>query len=261
METELRHALRRNELRLMFQPKYDTRTGRIRGAEALLRWTSPTLGHVTPDDFIPVAEFAGLMPAIGDWVLQTACREAATWQPLCDQPIHVAINVSPHQFRNTDLLANVTQALVDSNLPAASLELEITESVLVQDAPETTSAFKALDELGITLSLDDFGTGYSSLSYLKRFSMQVLKIDRAFVQDLGSNRNDDSLVDAIVAMAHSLHMKVVAEGVETEQQLAYLQNLGVELVQGYYFSKPVSAEDFQALLTAACDGAEAAGAA
>lgn len=261
METHLRQALQHNELHLMFQPKYDTHSGHIRGAEALLRWDSPILGKVTPDDFIPVAEFAGLMPDIGDWVLQTACREAATWRSPDGEPLHVAINVSPQQFRNTDLLANVTQALVDTNLPSERLELEITESVLVQDAPETMEVFKALNELGVTLSLDDFGTGYSSLSYLKKFPMQVLKIDKAFVQDLGSDRDDDSLVDAIVAMAHSLNMEVVAEGVETAQQLDYLRGLGVELVQGYYFSKPITAEAFRALLTVTNDHAEAAGAA
>ncbi len=257
METELRHALARQELRLMYQPKYDTESGQIRGAEALLRWHSPTLGEVTPDDFVPVAEFAGLMPHIGDWVLQAACAEAMRWQSLADEPIHVAINVSPQQFRNTDLLANVAQALVGTSLPPGMLELEITESVLVQDAPETMRVFKALNELGITLSLDDFGTGYSSLSYLKRFPMQVLKIDKAFIQDLGSNRDDDSLVEAIIAMAHSMKMQIVAEGVETEQQFDFLKQRRVELVQGYYFSRPLTAEQFRALLKAEADNDDA----
>lgn len=257
METELRHALARQELRLMYQPKYDSETGRIRGAEALLRWNSPALGEVTPDDFIPVAEFAGLMPQIGDWVLRSACSEARHWQAIAEIPIHVAINVSPQQFRNTDLLANVTQALIGTHLPPAMLELEITESVLVQDAPETTRVFKALNELGITLSLDDFGTGYSSLSYLKRFPMRVLKIDKAFIQDLGNKRDDDSLVEAIIAMAHSMNMQVVAEGVETAQQLAFLKQRRVTLVQGYYFSKPLTAEHFRALLQAEADSDEA----
>ncbi|MCB1801711.1 MAG: EAL domain-containing protein [Gammaproteobacteria bacterium] len=250
METELRQALRRNELQLMFQPKYDSRDGRIRGAEALLRWHSPTLGQVKPDDFIPVAEYAGLMPQIGNWVLQQACREAAEWDAIRSGNLHIAINVSPQQFRNTDLLANVTQALAETGIAPQCLELEITESVLVQDAPETMRVFQDLNDLGITLSLDDFGTGYSSLSYLKKFPMQVLKIDKAFIQDLGRDPDDDSLVDAIVAMAHSLNLSVVAEGVETQQQFEFLRQRNVELVQGYYFSRPVPADEFRAMLEA-----------
>ncbi|MCB1722355.1 MAG: EAL domain-containing protein [Gammaproteobacteria bacterium] len=250
METELRQALKRHELTLMFQPKIDTRSSRIRGAEALLRWNSPSLGQVTPDDFIPVAEYAGLMPQIGNWVLQNACREAASWASLCEEPVHVAVNVSPQQFRNTDLLANVTQSLVETGIPPQLLELEITESVLVQDAPETMRVFRDLNDLGVSLSLDDFGTGYSSLSYLKKFPMQVLKIDKAFVRDLGRSEDDDSLVTAIVAMAHSLKMEVVAEGVETRSQFEFLSELDVELVQGYYFSRPLDVEGFRALLVA-----------
>ena len=250
MESELRQAVRRNELTLMFQPKYDVRSGEIRGAEALLRWHSPTLGKVTPDDFIPVAEYAGLMPQIGNWVLQNACREAAAWRTLRAQPVHVAINVSPQQFRNTDLLANVTQALVETNIPPQLLELEITESVLVQDAPETMQVFHDLNDLGISLSLDDFGTGYSSLSYLKKFPIRTLKIDKAFVQDIGNKRDDESLVEAIVAMAHSLRLEVVAEGVETREQFAFLRDRDVELVQGYHFSPPIDAQSFRALLGA-----------
>lgn len=253
METELRQAIRRDELKLMYQPKYDTRTGRVRGAEALLRWQSPSLGPVTPDAFIPVAEYAGLMPQIGNWVLQQACREAATWGAICSESLHVAINVSPQQFRNTDLLANVTQALVETGITPQRLELEITESVLVQDAPETMRIFQDLNDLGISLSLDDFGTGYSSLSYLKKFPMQVLKIDKSFIQDLGQNPDDDSLVEAIVAMAHSLNLQVVAEGVETEEQYQFLRERKVELVQGYYFSRPVPAEEFRAMLQAEAD--------
>ncbi|MCB1784642.1 MAG: EAL domain-containing protein [Gammaproteobacteria bacterium] len=248
METELRRALDRGELFLEYQPKIDVMTRTISGAEALLRWNSPSLGRIGPDEFIPVAELAGVMPHIGDWVLRTACREAVAWQRLVRRPLHVAINVSPQQFRNTDLLANVTQALVESGLPAAQLELEITESVLVQDTPEAMRVFNALVDLGVTLSLDDFGTGYSSLSYLKKFPMRVLKIDKAFVRDLGKRGNDESLVDAIIAMAHSLRMQVVAEGVETEAQFAYLQQRGVEMVQGYYFSRPVSAGAFQEMI-------------
>lgn len=250
IETELRRALGRNELQLMFQPKIEVSTHRIRGAEALLRWHSPTLGFVPPDEFIPVAEYAGLMPDIGYWVLQEACREAAQWQTLRDQPVQIAINVSPQQFRSTDLLANVTQSLVGSGLAPGLLELEITESVMVQDAPETLRTFEDIHALGVTLSLDDFGTGFSSLSYLKKFPTEVLKIDKAFVQDLGraEAEDDESLVEAIIALAKSLKMEVVAEGVETAEQLAFLAERDVDLVQGYYFSKPLEATRFRELL-------------
>jgi diguanylate cyclase (GGDEF)-like protein len=249
IETQLRRALERGEMHLMYQPKVDLRQRCIHGAEVLLRWTSPTLGVVPPHEFVPVAEYAGLMPEIGNWVLQQACREAAGWQALRAEPVQIAINVSPQQFRSTDLLANVTEALRASHIPPALLELEITESVLVQDTAETLRIFDELNNLGITLSLDDFGTGYSSLSYLQKFPMRVLKIDRAFIRGLGGPDQQASLVDAIVAMAKSLDMKIVAEGVETAQQLAYLDQRGVDLAQGYLFSRPVDADTFRAMLT------------
>lgn len=248
METELRHAFARNEMHLCYQPKFDTQTRQIRGAEALLRWHSPHLGQVSPAEFIPVAECAGLMPEIGSWILDAACQEAIQWRSLCARPLSVAVNVSPHQFRNTDLLTQVTHALITTGLTARELELEITENVLVQDAPDIIRVFDNLQNLGITLSLDDFGTGYSSLSYLKKFPLQVLKIDKSFVQDL--NGRDDSLVDAIIAMAHSLDLTVVAEGVETEQQFEFLKQRKVELIQGFLLSKPVSGEEFRAMLQA-----------
>jgi diguanylate cyclase (GGDEF)-like protein len=250
METELRRAVERDELKVLYQPKINLATHRIEGAEALLRWQSPTLGSVSPEEFVSVAEVAGLMSTIGDWVMRTACESAARWQSLREGRFNIAVNVSPQQFRNTDLLANVTQALIATGLSPERLELEITESVLVQDAPETLQVFDALRELGVRLALDDFGTGYSSLSYLKSFPLQVLKIDKSFIQDLGSNADDDSLVDAIIAMAKSLKLHVVAEGVETAEQLAYLQARHVELVQGYYFSRPVDADELTALLLA-----------
>jgi len=186
-------------------------------------------------------------------VMRTACESAAGWQFLREEPVDIAVNVSPQQFRNTDLLANVTQALMATGLSPERLELEITESVLVQDAPETLQVFEALRELGVQLALDDFGTGYSSLSYLKSFPLQVLKIDKSFIQDLGRNADGDSLVDAIIAMAKSLKLRVIAEGVETEEQLAYLQTRHVDLVQGYYFSRPVEAEELVAMLLAEPD--------
>ena len=256
IENELRRALERKELELVYQPKVDSKRRCICGAEALLRWHSAELGLVRPDEFVPVAEVAGLMPQIGEWILKTACKEAAGWEKLHGKPVHVAINISPQQFRKTDLLANVTEALADSGLSPTQLELEITESLLVQDAPEVQNVLDDLTDMGITLALDDFGTGYSSLSYLRKFPLQVLKIDRAFVQDLGKDSDSESLVYAIIAMARSLRMKTVAEGVETEEQLQYLQARGVDMLQGYYYSKPLSVERFRTLLanSAPCRG-------
>lgn len=239
IEHELRRAAHRNELRLVYQPKFGIRSHRVMGVEALLRWESPTLGTVTPDEFVGVAEFAGLMSKIGDWVLQTACNAAARWQAVAGEPVHVSINVSPQQFRHADLLANVAQALSDSGLAPELLELEITEGVLMQDAPETQNVLAGLRDLRVRLSLDDFGTGYSSLGYLKRFPLQVLKIDKSFVQDLGRDQSDEVLVDAIVAMAKSLGLQIVAEGVETTQQLAFLAARDVDLAQGFLFSRPI----------------------
>jgi diguanylate cyclase (GGDEF)-like protein len=254
---ELRRAVHRGELTLLFQPKVALTSGRIVGAEALLRWQSPQLGAVSPEEFVPVAELAGLMPQIGDWVLREACREVAAWRALGAPETHVAINVSPQQFHSTDLLANVAQALAESALPADAIELEITESLLVRDAPQTHRVLDDLRELGVRLALDDFGTGYSSLAYLKRFPMQVLKIDRSFISDIGSGQGGSGLVDAIVAMARSLGMQVVAEGVENETQLAYLAAKGVEMVQGFHFSPAVDATAFRAMLTAPRAPAEA----
>ncbi len=248
IETELRQALARDELKLHYQPKVDARTHKITGAEVLLRWESTRLGAVSPEEFIPLAELAGLMPEIGAWILHTACSEFSRWPSAAGEKLHIAINISPQQFRKTDLLANVTEALVNFGLAAESLELEITESLLVQDAPSIMQVFEALNQMGVTLALDDFGTGYSSLSYLQRFPMQVLKIDKSFVQGLGRERDSESLVYAIIAMARSLNMLVVAEGVETLEQLEYLRQHGVDLIQGYCFSKPLTADEFRQLL-------------
>lgn len=249
IETELRRALQRRELELYYQPKVDLQTHCIKGAEALLRWHSKNLGDVRPDVFIPVAEMAGLMGEIGDWILHTACTEAAAWKTLSPTPVHVAINISPQQFRRANLQATVNNALLETGLPSELLELEITESLLVQDAPETLQTFNDLKAKGIRLALDDFGTGYSSLSYLRKFPLEVLKIDKSFVQDLGKDSESESLVVAIIAMAHSLHMDIVAEGVETTHQADYLAARGVSLVQGYLFSKPVNSREFRRMLT------------
>jgi len=244
----LHYALARNELSIFFQPKFDIRKGRITGAEALLRWNCPELGEISPTVFIPLAENLGLMNEIGAWVLEGACREAMQWVDLADEKLQVSINVSPQQFRAGVLLEAVEKALTLSGLPCDQLELEITESLLLQDSDKPFAILTTLNDQGVSLALDDFGTGYSSLSYLKRFPLRVLKIDRSFIHDLETSKNSKALVDAIIAMAHSLELEVVAEGVENQEQLEFLYRHGVAIIQGYLLSPPIPAEDFRALL-------------
>ncbi len=248
LEAALRRAKENDELSLVYQPKVNARDGRILGAEALLRWHNPALGSISPAHFIPLAETLGIMGEIGAWVLEQACLEAAKWPIPPEQPLRVAVNVSPQQFRSRRLVAQVEEALKKSGMPAHRLELEITESLLLQDCALPLETLSKLRERGIHLSLDDFGTGYSSLSYLKRFPLQTLKIDRSFIRDMTEDENARSLVKAIISMARSLNLDVVAEGVETREQLDLLHRHGVEIIQGYYFSPPVDAERFHELL-------------
>lgn len=248
IETQLRLALENEEFELTYQPKVAIHSHQIVGAEALLRWYSPVLGQVPPDQFIPVAELAGLMPTIGDWVFRTACHEAASWLGLSKNPLSIAINMSPQQFRKPDVLEKVERALAASGLPAAQVEVEITEGLLVHDTPDILATFEALTQRGIRIAIDDFGTGYSALSYLHKFPLSVLKIDRAFVTALDNQSDGRPLLNAIIAMAKSLRMTLVAEGVENTAQLDYLAAHDVEMIQGYYFSKPLKAEDFRALV-------------
>ncbi len=244
----LRYALAKDELSLFFQPKIDINRGLIIGAEALLRWHSRELGDISPSVFIPIAESMGLIDELGSWVLEQACLEAMRWQGLSNEKLQISVNVSPQQFRTGTLLKSVEGALALSGLPCDQLELEITESLLMQDSNKPLAILKALNDRGISLALDDFGTGYSSLSYLRHFPLQVLKIDRSFVHDLEINQNNKALVDAIIAMAHSLHLDIVAEGVENKEQIDFLRRRGVTIIQGYFFSPPVPAENFRALL-------------
>ncbi len=248
LATHLRRALEKGELYLEYQPIMDIEEGEIVGAEALLRWKNPELGQVPPDQFIQVAEHLGLIEDIGCFVLMTACEEAAKWPALPSRPRYVAVNVSPQQFRNHELLARVDEALAHTALPPAGLVLEITESLLVQDSDTPMIVLQGLRDRDIRLALDDFGTGYSSLSYLKKFPMQVLKIDRSFIANLGESDSDEALVKAIVAMAKSLNLDIVGEGIETEEQLAFMQQWGVRLIQGYYFGRPVVAEEFRQMI-------------
>lgn len=244
----LRYAVAKDELSILFQPKIDINEGRIVGAEALLRWHSPELGNISPNVFIPLAESIGIINDIGTWVINNACCEAVLWQKLSNQKTQVSVNVSPQQFRTGTLLSSVQDALETCGLPGHLLELEITESLLVQDSDKPLSILEHLNDSGISVALDDFGTGYSSLSYLSRFPLQVLKIDRLFIRDLEENKNSRALVDAIIAMAHSMNLEIVAEGVENKEQLDFLRKRNVKIIQGFYFSPPVPAEEFRSLL-------------
>ncbi|MFH1661379.1 MAG: EAL domain-containing protein [Pseudomonadota bacterium] len=242
IENDLRHALEREEFSVFYQPVVDTVTGEISGLEALVRWMHPEQGIVSPADFIPIAEETGLILPLGEFVLRSACRQTKAWQDNGMANLHVAVNLSAKQLEQPDLHAIILSALDESGLPASSLVLEITESVLMARAAESIGLLRELRKLGISLSIDDFGTGYSSLSYLKHLPANTLKIDRSFVQDIPHDEDAVAIVTGILALAHSLRMKVVAEGVETEAQHQTLARLECDYLQGYLFSKPLPAE-------------------
>jgi len=248
LETGLRHALERGELRLHYQPQVDLASGAILGAEALIRWQHPEWGLVAPAEFIPLAEETGLILQIGKWVLETACAQARAWQAAGYTGLHVAVNLSGRQLSGDVLIETVEQALGQSRLAAGTLEMEITESLLMQDLEETAATLAALTDLGIKVAMDDFGTGYSSLSYLKRLPIDALKIDQSFVHDITTDPDDAAIVQAIIAMAHSLGIKVIAEGVETAEQLAFLRRHRCDSIQGFIVSRPLPPEEFEALL-------------
>jgi EAL domain-containing protein (putative c-di-GMP-specific phosphodiesterase class I) len=248
LENDLRRALERSEFILHYQPQLDLKTEDIIGFEALVRWRHPERGMVPPAQFIPVAEETGLIDRLGEWVLEEACVQAAEWRNAGYSNLQVAVNVSAQQFRRADIAGTVARVLKETGVPAARLELEITESVIIQQAEQAIVKFRELSDMGVQLSIDDFGTGYSSLSYLKRFPIDKLKIDQSFVRDISTDPDDAAIVTAIIAMAHSLGLEVIAEGVETAEQLAFLKLLGCDKAQGYYFSKPIPAQEFASLL-------------
>jgi diguanylate cyclase (GGDEF)-like protein len=248
MSSALHDAISRNELELHYQPQVDLSSGEIVGMEALARWRHPHHGMVSPAVFIPLAEETGLIGPIGAWVLREACRQNKDWQDQGLPPLRVAVNLSARQFCQRDIAANVAQTLADTGLESRFLELEITESMLMQDVNATISIMQQLKKVGISFSLDDFGTGYSSLSYLKRFPIETLKIDQSFVRDIPQDKDDSAIAAAIIAMASALGIRVIAEGVETPEQLAFLCTQKCTAMQGYYFSKPLPAEDFALLL-------------
>ena len=253
MEALLRHALERGQLVLQFQPRIRvagdaTRDGAIVGVEALVRWRHPVLGLVPPGRFIPIAEETGMIEELDLWVLREACVRAAGWRERGLPPVRVSVNLSARQFQQAGLDKRVRAALEYSGLPPSALELEITESTVMRDTGEAASVLRSLKALGVALSIDDFGTGYSSLSYLKRFPLDVLKIDRSFVKDVIDDPNDAAITCAIIALAHGLNLEAVAEGVETREQMEFLKAHGCDEIQGYYFSPPVWAEQLEAML-------------
>ena len=251
IESCLRLALSRDEFRLVYQPVGCPVSGRILGAEALLRWDSPELGAVAPDRFIEVAERTGLIVPIGEWVLDTACRQAAQWQREHDARFHMAVNVSPRQFHSSEFAAGVGALIARHGLAEKTLVIEVTEGLLLHDHAEVLAIFEALNRLGVRLAMDDFGTGYASLRYLKHFPFHTVKIDREFVRDIAADPDDRVLVDTAIRMGKSLGLTVIAEGVETAEQLAILRRFECDLIQGYYLSRPLPAEAFRVLLDAA----------
>jgi diguanylate cyclase (GGDEF)-like protein/PAS domain S-box-containing protein len=248
IEGALRNALERNELVLHYQPQVDLDSGMVVGMEALLRWQHPELGMVAPNRFIGVAEETGLIVPIGAWVLRSACAQAKAWHQAGFNKLRVAVNLSARQFASPELISEIETVLADTGLPPDSLEIELTESLFMSDVTQAVELMHKMKGLGINLSIDDFGTGYSSLSYLSRFPIDVLKIDRSFVNDISDDVNDAAIVASIIALAHNLKLAVIAEGVETPEQLRYLRHHGCDEMQGYYFSKPLAAHDFEALL-------------
>ncbi|HSF48347.1 MAG TPA: EAL domain-containing protein [Burkholderiales bacterium] len=248
LENDLRRALHRNEFYLHFQPQIDAATGKILGNEALLRWEHPERGQVPTSEFIPILEDSGLIVQIGEWVLKAACLQNKAWHDAGLPQVHISVNISGLHFRLKNLIQAVKEALAVSGLDPRWLELEVTEGVLMQDTAVTMEILASLDEMGVKVSIDDFGTGYSSLSYLKRFSPDSLKIDRSFVRDMLTDPDDGAITRSIIAMAHGLRLKVVAEGVETMEQLQFLQIHKCDAVQGFYFSKPVPADQIPEML-------------
>jgi EAL domain-containing protein (putative c-di-GMP-specific phosphodiesterase class I) len=242
LENGLRLALEKKELFLVYQPQMEIATGRITGLEALLRWQHPELGLVPPDKFIRIAENSGLIMPIGEWVLRTACSQARKWQDEGLPAVSVAVNVSAIQFRQEDFCELIRRVLNETGLAPQYLELELTESLLLANADVTLSVIQELKAMGLTLAIDDFGTGYSSFNYLRQFGVSKLKIDRSFIRDVAVNPDDAAITTAIVSMAKSLNLKVIAEGVEDEAQMSFLRAHQCDEIQGYYFSKPLAVD-------------------
>jgi EAL domain-containing protein (putative c-di-GMP-specific phosphodiesterase class I) len=250
LESELRRAVASKEFEVYYQPKVNVGDGRIVGMEALVRWNHPEKGLLLPRDFVAVAEDTGLMTAIGKWIIEHACARSRAWLEAGYPPLRVGINISCVQFRQRDLLDTIGQTLLTTGLPADCLELEITEAVVMHNPSAAIVMLEKLSEMGVHIAIDDFGTGCSSLSYLKRLPIDRLKIDCSFVRDISSDPDDAAIVKATIAVAHNLRLKVIAEGVETAEQLEFLRRLGCDEYQGYHNSRPLTAAQFERLLRA-----------
>lgn len=245
LETELRQAITRNQLRVHFQPIVELASGDFNEVEALVRWQHPLLGLVPPDDFIPIAEESGLIIPLGRWVLNEACRQVAVWQKRLssDAPLRLSVNLSPRQFEHPQLVNDVERVLQDSGLFPGSLNLEVTEGMIMRNPELSVRTLQSLKALDVRIALDDFGTGYSSLSYLRMFPLDVLKVDRSFVKGIGENAEDDAIVRAIISLSDSLGLAVIAEGVETEEQARILRDWSCDKAQGFLFGRAVSARE------------------
>jgi len=247
-ETGLRRGLERDEFVLHYQPQFDLKSGEVVGFEALIRWENSEAGAMQPNEFIPLLEETGLIVQVGEWILRTACMQHAAWLAAGLPPLRIAVNISSRQFDGDELIVTIRKVLDAHCMEPQYLELEITETILMKNAEPDIEALQALSSMGMRFAIDDFGTGYSSLTYLKRFPINVLKIDKAFVHDITSNADDAAIVRAIITMAHSLNMKTVAEGVETREQLDFLRTQGCDYAQGYYFSPPLSGPEIEHLM-------------
>ena len=250
IKTSLWDALQREEFQVYYQPQVNIQTGKIISAEALIRWLHPEKGLISPAQFIPSAEATGFIVQLGEWVLQTACRQIQVWQNAGFSGLRVAVNLSARQFHQPDLSSRVAQILAEIGLEPSSLELELTESLMVEDAPSAIATLQQLKSLGVSISIDDFGTGYSSLSYLAQYPFDTLKIDRCFISNITHGCTNAAIVKAIIEMAHSLCLEVIAEGVETEAEKDFLWRYKCDTMQGYLFSPPLPAGDFEQLLVA-----------
>jgi diguanylate cyclase (GGDEF)-like protein len=248
LEGDLRLALEQKQFELHYQPKVNTATGVMHGAEALLRWKHPVRGSIPPAEFIPIAEESGLIGSIGAWVVREACRQARAWQVAGLPPLRVAVNLSASQFRQGNIVAMIADALDLAGLEPRFLEVELTESAVMSDPEESIAILEKLSTMGVLVSVDDFGTGYSSMSYLRRFPIDKLKIDKGFISEIISRSEDASIVRAIISLAHSLKLKVVAEGVESTEQLEFLKTLGCDQYQGFHYSKALPVSEFEALV-------------
>jgi diguanylate cyclase (GGDEF)-like protein len=248
MENSLRKALERQQFLLHYQPQVEMPSGKVCGMEALVRWQHPDLGVVYPAEFIALAEETGLIVPLGEWVMRAACAQTQAWHKAGFPQLSVAVNLSARQFLHQGLVETIARVLKETGLDPRTLELEITESIAMQNADFTNVVLRHLKDMGVSLAMDDFGTGYSSLSYLKKFPIDVLKIDQSFVRDLTTDANDAAIANAIIVLAHSLKLKVIAEGVETPEQEAFLRSRGCDKLQGYLFNRPLSVPQFEQLL-------------